>query len=142
MSFLIDTNVLSELRKGERANAHVRRWFSAVQDEEIFLSVLTIGELRSGIDSIQRRDPQSAAALGRWLCTTIDAFSERILDVTTPVAEEWGRMNVPDPLPVVDGLLAATAKVHGLSVATKNTRDIVRAGVPCVNPFSDRVARP
>ena len=136
MSYLIDTNVISELRKRERCDPHLARWFADLTDDEIFLSVLTIGELRRGIDAIQRRDPDSASALNRWLRRTVDGFAGRILDITRPVAEEWGRMNVPDPLPVIDGLLAATAKVHGLSVATRNTRHIARTGVACVNPFS------
>lgn len=136
MSYLLDTNVVSELRKRDRGNPHLAHWFAGVSDEEIFLSVLTIGELRKGIDSIQRRDPASASALNRWLRRLVDTFADRILDVTRPIAEEWGRLNVPDPLPVIDSLLAATAKVHGLSVATRNTRHIARAGVACINPFS------
>jgi predicted nucleic acid-binding protein len=124
------------LRKGRRANPNLVRWFADVSDDDLFLSVLTIAEIRKGVDSIQRRDPSSAAALNRWIRRTVDGFADRILAVTHDVAEEWGRMNVPDPLPVIDGLIAATAKVHGLSVATRNTRHVARTGVAWINPFS------
>ena len=136
MSYLVDTNIISELRKGERCDLQLAQWFAGVADDEIFLSVLTIGELRKGIDSIQRRDPASASVLNRWFRRIVDSFDDRILEITRSVAEEWGRINVPDPLPVVDGLLAATAKVHGLSVVTRNTKHIARTGVAWANPFS------
>jgi predicted nucleic acid-binding protein len=136
VSYLVDTNVISELRKRERCDHLVAEWFAGLAEDEIFLSVLTIGELRKGVDSIQRRDSRSAAALNRWLRGLVESFGDRILAIDRAVAEEWGRMNVPNPLPVVDGLLAATAKVHGLTVATRNVRHIARAGVASVNPFS------
>lgn len=135
MSYLIDTNVVSELRKGSRCHPSVARWFADVADDDLFLSVLTIGELRRGLDGLQRRDSVSAAALNRWLRTLIESFEDRILAVDRPVAEEWGRLNVPTPLPVVDGLLAATAKTHGLSLVTRNTKHVSATGVSCVNPF-------
>ena len=135
MSYLVDTNVISELRKGKRCNRHVAAWFASIDDEEIFFSVLTIGELRRGVERIQRRDEKGAAALNVWLRGIVDSADDRILPVDRAVAEEWGRMNVPDPLPVIDGLLAATAKIHGLSFATRNTKDIARSRVSCLNPF-------
>ena len=136
MSYLIDTNVIAELRKGKRCDAHVATWYAGIGENEIFFSVLTIGELRRGIDSIQRRDPKAAADLNRWLRTVLESHQDRILAVDRATAEEWGRMNVPDPLPVIDGLLAATAKVHGLSLVTRNTKDIARTGVNYLDPFS------
>lgn len=135
MSYLIDTNVISELRKGDRADPAVKSWFAAIADEEIFLSVLTIGEIRRGIESIRRRDPEAATALDSWLARVHDVHRDRIIQIDRAVAEEWGRMNVPDPLPVVDGLLAATAKVTGLTLATRNVGDIERTGVDFVDPF-------
>jgi toxin FitB len=136
LSYLLDTNVISELRKGERADPNVRTWFSELADEEIFLSVLTIGEIRRGIENVRRRDPDSAAALDRWLARLGEAHRDRILPVDRATAEEWGRMNVPDPLPVVDGLLAATAKVLGLTFVTRNIADVRGSGVDLVDPFS------
>lgn len=136
MSYLLDTNVISELRKGERADAKVRAWFSGLGDEEIYLSVLTIGEIRRGIESVRRRDPDSAAALDSWLARLGEAHRDRILPVDRAIAEEWGRMNAPDPLPVVDGLLAATAKLAGLTFATRNVADVGGSGVELVDPFS------
>lgn len=138
MNYLIDTNVISELRKGERADPDVAAWFAGLADGEVFLSALTLGEIRRGIESIRRRDPKSAAALESWLGRIADQHRNRILPVDRAIAEEWGRMNVPDPLPVIDGLLAATASVLGLTLATRNTADIARTGVSCLNPFSTR----
>lgn len=135
MSYLIDTNVISELRKGDRAHKGVRRWFESLEPDEIFLSVLVTGELRRGIESIRRRDPRAASALDRWLKRVVASHEGRILPVDGPVAEAWGRLNVPDPLPVVDGLMAATAKVHGLTLATRNIRDVERTAVSTLNPF-------
>lgn len=136
MSYLLDTNVISELRKGERADANLTAWFAELDDEEIFFSVLTVGEIRKGIDSVRRRDPDSAAALERWLSLLSEAHGERITPVDRAIAEEWGRMNVPDPLPVVDGLLAATARVLGLTLVTRNVADVESTGVELLNPFS------
>lgn len=135
MSYLLDTNVISELRKGARANPKASSWFAGLADEEIYLSVLTIGEIRRGVESVRRRDPDSAVALDSWLARLSEAHRDRILSVDQAIAEEWGRMNAPDPLPVVDGLLAATAKVTGLTLATRNVADVERTGVQLLNPF-------
>jgi predicted nucleic acid-binding protein len=135
LSYLVDTKVISELRKGERADPAVRAWFASVEDEEIFLSVLTVGEIRQGVERIRRRDLVAATALDRWLDRVVDMHRDRLVPVDRLVAEEWGRMNVPDPLPVIDGLLAATAKVTGLTLATRNVADVERTGVDLVNPF-------
>jgi toxin FitB len=138
LNYLLDTNVVSELRKGKRCNPNVARRFAGIHEEEIFLSVLTIGEIRARIDRIQRRDSGRAAILNRWLKGLTDTFQEKILPVDREVAEEWGRMNVPNPLPVIDGLLAATAKRHDLFFATRNTKDIARTGAGYINPFEAR----
>lgn len=136
MSYLLDTNVISELRKGERADANVRAWFGRLADEEIYLSVLTIGEIRRGVENVRRRDPDAASALDSWLARLGEVHRDRILPVDRAISEEWGRLNVPDPLPVVDGLLAATAKVTGLTLATRNVADVEASGVGLVDPFS------
>lgn len=135
MRFLLDTNVLAELRKGARGSSRVTTWFASLDPDSILLSVLTVGEIRRSIDSVRRRDRRGAAALERWLRRLVRAHDDRILPVDLAIAEEWGRLNVADPLPVVDGLLAATAKVHGLTLATRNVKDVARTGVPVVNPF-------
>jgi toxin FitB len=134
--FLLDTNVISELRKGQRADSNVTSWFAQIADEEIFLSVVTIAEIRRGVESVRRRDPDSAASLDRWLARLSEAHGERILPVDRAIAEEWGRMNVPDPLPVIDGLLAATARVLGLTLVTRNVADVEATGVELLDPFA------
>jgi len=135
LSYLLDTNVISELRKGKRADANVTAWFADVAEEEIFLSVLTIGEIRRGIENVRRRDPNSAAALDRWLALLSEAHADRVVSIDRAITEEWGRMNVPDPLPVVDGLLAATARVLGLTLVTRNIADVEGIGVELLDPF-------
>lgn len=135
MSLLLDTNVLSELRKGPRSNAHVRRWFESVGADEIYLSVLVIGEVRRGVELVRQRDGAQAAALERWLSLVTRDHSERILPVDQPVAELWGRLTATRPGPVIDTLMAATALVHGLVLVTRNIRDVTWTGVRCLNPF-------
>ena len=135
MSFLIDTNVISELRKRDRCDANVARWYDACSSDEIYLSVLTIGEIRRGIESIRLRDPHAAATLDGWLQGLLAEHGDRILHVDHAAAEEWGRLNVPDPLPAINGLLAATAKVRGMTLVTRNIRDVERTGVSCLDPF-------
>jgi predicted nucleic acid-binding protein len=136
VSYLLDSNIVSELRKRDRANVGVRQWFAGVDDAELFLSVLTIGELRRGIESIHRRDRARALALNPWFRALVTEYEERILLVDQKVAEEWGRMNAVATLPAIDSLLAATAHVHGLTFVTRNTKDVARTGVPCLNPFT------
>jgi predicted nucleic acid-binding protein len=135
LSYLVDTNVISEFRKGKRADAAVKAWFAAVDDEEIFLSVLTIGELRQGVERIRRRDPVSATRLDSWLARVVETHRDRLVPVDRLAAEEWGRMSVPDPIPVVDALLAATAKSAGLTLVTRNVADVERTGVDFLDPF-------
>lgn len=135
MSWLLDTNVLSELRKQDRASPQVMAWFDAVHDADLFTSVLVLGEIRRGIASIRRRDPSAANALDAWLGRMQTAFHDRVLPVTSGVCDRWGRLNVPDPVPTVDGLLAATALEHGMTLVTRSTRDVLRTGVPVLNPF-------
>ena len=136
MSYLVDTNVISELRKGSRCDQSVAAWWATVAEGEIFLSVLTIGEIRKGIESIRRRDTPSAIVLETWLAGVVADHGDRILPIDLDVTQEWGRLNVPDPLPVIDGLLAATAKVRGLTLVTRNVPDIARTGVRTLNPWS------
>ena len=136
MSFLLDTNVISELRKGPRCDPHVKSWFQSVDDADLFLSVLVIGELRVGIERIRRRDPQGATALENWLTTLVADFGQRILSVDYAVADQWGRMNAAAPLSTIDSLLAATAKIHGLILVTRNVKDVQNTGAQILNPFT------
>jgi predicted nucleic acid-binding protein len=129
---------VSELRKGSDCHPNVASWFSEIRNEELFLSVLTIGEIRKGIELIRRRDAAAAGVLEAWLRELVEGNSARILLIDRGVAEEWGRMNVPDPLPVIDGLLAATASIHDLTLATRNVKDVARTGIRCIDPFQPR----
>lgn len=135
--YLLDTNVLSEFRKGERAHPGVLAWFEQANDAELFTSVLVLGELRRGVESIRRRDKVAASALDQWLARLVTQFTERVLPVDSETANCWGILNVPNPIPTVDGLLAATALLHGFTLVTRNTRDVERTGVTLLNPFVD-----
>ena len=134
MRYLLDTNVLSEVRR-LRGDAGVKRWISSVPTEEIYLSVLTLGEVRRGIGLLSRRDPVQAEVYEAWLVTVLRDHADRVLPVDAEAAEEWGRMNVPDPISIVDGLMAATAKVRNMTFVTRNTADVARTGVRLLDPF-------
>jgi predicted nucleic acid-binding protein len=136
VSYLLDTNVLSELRKPQ-GNPNVRAWFEGVYSDALFLSVLVLGEIRQGVERLRRRDEAQAAVFEHWLNGLGRHYGERILPIDAAVAERWGRLNASDPLPVIDGLLAATAAVHSLTLVTRNTRDVQRSGVPLLNPFAE-----
>ncbi len=138
MSYLLDTNVLSELRKGRRCDASVAAWFSELADEDLWLSVLVVGEIRRGIETVKRRDPRKAGSLEGWLARLARDHADRILPVDRAVAEEWGRLSAVRSISVIDGLLAATVRVHGLTLATRNVRDVEWTGASCVNPFAAR----
>jgi toxin FitB len=138
VSFLLDTNVVSELRKGPRTHPNVVRWFSEIGDEALHLSVLVVGELRQGVERLRVRDKESARHLDCWLERLARGYAGSILPIDEPVAALWGRLNVPSPLPAVDGLLAATALVHDLTLVTRNGRHVTRTGVRVLNPFERR----
>jgi predicted nucleic acid-binding protein len=135
VNFLLDTNILAELRKGARCDANVARWSAQVPAASMFISVLTLGEIRRGIENLRPKDAAQAAVLELWRQRVATAFSGRLLPVEATVADAWGRMNARSPLPAIDGLLAATAHAHGLTLVTRNVRDFVHAKVPLVNPF-------
>lgn len=134
MSYLIDTNVISELRK-RSPDARVLAWYDGVASDELFISVLTIGEIRQGIERLRRKDPAQAERLQHWLRGLLVTYSGHLVGVDAKTAEEWGRINVPDPLPVIDGLLAASAKVRGWALVTRDTANLARTGVALVDPF-------
>jgi predicted nucleic acid-binding protein len=137
MGYLIDTNVWSELQKRERIHPGVQRWYEGVAKEALYLSVLVVGEVRRGIERLRRRDAQQAERLEQRLEQLQAAMRGRILPVSLSIAERWGHINVPDPLPVIDGLLAATALEHDLILVTRNVADVERSGVRLLNPFVD-----
>ena len=137
MNYLVDTNILSELRKRDRADARVVGWFHKRKGAELYLSVLTIGELRRGVERIRRRDPSAATTIDRWLDRIVLEFRDRIVGVDRAIAERWGHLGIPDPIPDVDGLIAATAIERDLIVATRNTRHIALTGARHIDPFRD-----
>jgi toxin FitB len=134
MTYLVDTNVVSELRK-RVPDSHVLAWYGTVSSADLFLSVLTIGEIRLGIERLRRKDAAQADLLEQWLGGLHVAYRDHLIDVDADVAEEWGRLNFPDQLPVIDGLLAASAKVRGWTLVTRNVADLGRSGVSLLNPF-------
>lgn len=133
--YLVDTNIVSEVRKAERCDPNVAAWYAKLEDSEIFLSVLVVGEIRKGIELARRNDQPKAEALGRWLQRLETRFGDRILPIDSLIADEWGRMSAIRPIPVIDGLLGATAKVYGLTLATRNDGDVHGLGMSVVNPF-------
>jgi predicted nucleic acid-binding protein len=133
---LLDTNMLSEIRKGDsRATPQVWQWCLGMQNEEIFLSVLTIGEIRKGIDRLAIRDAARTLVLERWLDELKTSYHERLIEVDASIAEHWGRLQAARPLPEVDALLAATALKHDLTLASRNTADFNGLGLRLLNPF-------
>ncbi len=134
MSYLLDTNVISEARR-PGGSQRVKQWLASVGGGDLYLSVLVLGEIRQGIERLRQRDPAQANVFDAWLGRLRQDYSDRILPITLEVAEEWGRLNSVRPLPVVDSLLAATARVHGLTLVTRNTADLAQTGVQILNPF-------
>jgi hypothetical protein len=135
VSYLLDTNILSETRKRDPAPAVVD-WIKSTPSDQLHVSVLTLGELMQGIARIGARGDQlQAAILERWVRGIEKGFADRTLPVTVRVAAEWGRRQSAGPMPVIDSLIAATARVHGLTIVTRNVKDFERTGVEVLNPF-------
>jgi hypothetical protein len=134
--YLLDTNVISELRKGNRCDAGVRQWFEAADAGEIFVSVLVLGEIRQGIERIRLRDQASAQALEKWLRWISTEFADRLLPVDERVADQWGRLGLRQPAPVLDAFLAATALVHDLVLVSRDEDGFRNTDVRSLNPFN------
>ncbi len=135
MTYLLDTNVVSEFRRPQR-DATFDAWFGQVDPSELFLSALVIGEIAYGIALLQlRRDARQASLLERWLAELKHAFAERVLPVSAAVGERWGRLNATRPLPAVDGLLAATALEHDLTLVTRDAV-FTGTGVRLLDPWA------
>ena len=138
MNVLVDTNVISELRRGRNAASRVLTWFAAMPAENIFTSVIVLGEIRRGIELLARRDKPQAETLEQWYRSIRERLSNRVLVVDEPVMTLWAKITVPNILPAYDGLIAATALLHGLIVATRNAEDYRGTGVEVINPWRDR----
>jgi toxin FitB len=136
--YLIDTNVISEVRKGARANRGVRGFFSRLRRERVpvFLSVVTVGELRRGVNLVRYRgDEDQARRLESWLAGVLDGYGDHILAIDADIAQVWGRLRVPHPANALDKLIAATALVYDLTVVTRNSRHFTDSGVRILDPF-------
>lgn len=140
MSFLLDTNVVSEIRRGR--DPQVREWASGVDDFDLHLSVMTLGEIRRGIELLRGRDPAQADVFANWLGELHARFGERIVPIDAAVAEEWGRLNAVAQRNTVDSLIAASARVRGLTVVTRNTGDFEDCGVALINPWQHQPDAP
>jgi predicted nucleic acid-binding protein len=132
--FLLDTNVVSEVQR-RRPDRNVQEWWASVRSTDIYLSVLTIGEVHQGVERLRRRDPLQASVYEAWLTRLRHDYADRIVPVSLQVAEEWGRLNSSAFLPAIDSLLAATARVHDLTFVTRNVADVRRTGVRLLDPF-------
>jgi len=133
--FLLDTNVVSELRKSTRAEPNVRAWASGHSPDLFHLSTMTLMELEIGVLRIERRDKPQGNRLRHWLQQVLAQFDERIIAINTDIARACAELHVPDPRPERDALIAATALVHGLTVVTRNTADFEPMGVVLLNPW-------
>jgi toxin FitB len=143
--FLLDTNVVSELRKirAGKADGHVAAWADSMDAADLYLSVITIQELEIGVLLAERRDPSQGAVFRTWLNGhVLPAFTGRILAVDTAVALRSALLHVPAPRPVRDGLIAATALVHGMTVVTRNVADFEPTGVLTINPWNSPGLKP
>jgi predicted nucleic acid-binding protein len=138
--YLLDTNVLSEIRKGaDRARHEVWQWWLGMRDQELFLSVMTLGEIRKGIHRLGSRDAAKTLVLERWLAEVKRAFQEHLIEVTPATAECWGRLQAIRSLPEVDALLAASALQHDLTLVTRNEVDFAGLPIRVLNPFQTEV---
>ncbi|WP_158904122.1 type II toxin-antitoxin system VapC family toxin [Burkholderia sp. L27(2015)] len=136
--YLVDTNVVSEIRKKERANKGVRAFFrrAVKENRDLYVSVVTVGELRRGVEIIRHRgDVAQTGILDAWLTAILDEFAQNILPVDEDIGQLWGRLRVPHAEHALDKLIAATALIHDLIVVTRNVDDFSSTGVRLLNPF-------
>jgi len=138
VNYLLDTNIISEIGKGPRCDARVAAWYDSIEDAEVYLSVLVLGEIRKGLERARRRDPSRARVLENWLSSIDTSFADRILPIDLAIADEWGRMSAKRSVSTIDALLAATAKVNGMTLVTRNTANVSDLGAKILNPFEAR----
>ncbi|MFZ9008601.1 MAG: type II toxin-antitoxin system VapC family toxin [bacterium] len=135
VKYLLDTNIISEIRKGPRCHPNVAAWYSNLEEESLYLSVLVLGEIQKGIEGLRGRDARKANVLDLWLEQLQISFQSQILPVDIAISQEWGRLSSLHTVPVIDGLLAATATAHRLVLVTRNTQDFADLGIQLINPF-------
>ena len=135
VKYLLDTNIISEIRKGPRCHPNVAAWYSNLEEESFYLSVLVLGEIRKGIAGLRGRDTGKANELDLWLEQLQTSFQSQILPVDIAISQEWGRLLSLHTVPVIDELLAATSIAHGLVFVTRNTQDFADLGIRLLNPF-------
>jgi toxin FitB len=135
VSFLLDTNVVSETRR-KVPDPNVLTWVSQAEPSDLFISAMTLGEIAKGVALRAKRNPAQATGLQRWLAETRTRFASRVIAIDADIAEAWGRLDAKRSLPVIDGLLAATALVRGLILVTRNVRDVADAGITLLNPWN------
>jgi predicted nucleic acid-binding protein len=137
LKYLLDTNVISELRKAGRAHPKVIAWAEATNSSDIGTSVVVLAEIRRGIELKRRKDDEQARVLDHWFDQIRAGFGDRILPIDEVIADKWARLSVPNPLPYIDGLLAATAIVRGLILVTRNIADVSNTGANLFDPFAN-----
>jgi toxin FitB len=135
VSFLLDTNVVSETRR-KAPDQKVAAWVSQADPSDLFISAMTLGEIAKGVALRAKQSPAQAAGLEQWLAETRTQYADRIVAIDAAIAEAWGRLDAKRNLPVVDGLLAATALVRGMTLVTRNVRDVASAGIALLNPWN------
>jgi predicted nucleic acid-binding protein len=139
MAYLLDTNIISELRK-PGCDPNVRQWYASIEGAGEYISSLTVGELTRGVHQLAKRDAAQAARLSDWLNVIKEEYASRIIAVDTAAAIVWGRWSASGPVPVADGLMAATAYINDWTFVTRNVKGVERTGVRTLNPFDPAAA--
>jgi predicted nucleic acid-binding protein len=135
MSFLLDTNILSEFRKGIRCDPNVSHWAAKESTQAHYISVLSLGEIRKGIELLRKKSPEKCVPLENWLQKLHSDYANCTIAITPEISERWGELLSRRSLPVIDSLIAATALEFGLTLVTRNTKDFDDLGISIVNPF-------
>jgi predicted nucleic acid-binding protein len=132
--YVLDTNIVSESVR-RRPDPVAMAWYASAEQHELCTSTLVVGEIRKGVEALRPRAPERALAFERWLAALVERFDSRVIPITVPIAETWGRLAAIRPLPTVDGLLIATAAVHGLTFVSREADRYADLGVSVLNPW-------